>query len=582
MDTAPVLSPADPLAQERARAAWQRAMLAARLFAVDPAGLGGLVLRARAGPVRATWLEMFETLALDPLRRVPPDIADERLLGGLDLTATLRAGRPVHGAGLLDEARAAGAILVLPMAERVPQALAGRLAQALDQGRGTGPALLALDEGAEDDERAPATLTDRMALWIDLDAIPLSIAYADPAEALGAPIAAARQRLPKVETTPEQAEALTAGAAALGIGSLRAPLMALQAARILAALDGQTEAADGHVELAAALILAPRATALPQPDQSEDPPPPEEPPDDDQTDRDRQEQQQETGQLEDRVMDAARAVLPPDFLTGSSGRSRGQSARAGAGVKQAAPSHGRPAGTRPGAPDGRHRLDVLATLRQAAPWQSLRRSAADPRSLVVTPDDFQIKRHVRPAESVLIFLVDASGSAAAARLAEAKGAVELMLAEAYQRREKVALIAFRGTEADLMLPPTRALVAAKRKLAVLPGGGGTPLAAGLLAGLGLGRQIRRDGATPYLIALTDGRGNIALDGTPGRAQAAEDAETAARAIAAEALDTVLIDTANRPQRAAEALARLMGGRYLPLPRADARGLSQAIRVATGA
>jgi magnesium chelatase subunit D len=90
-----------------------------------------------------------------------------------------------------------------------------------------------------------------------------------------------------------------------------------------------------------------------------------------------------------------------------------------------------------------------------------------------------VSRFKQRRETTTIFVVDASGSAALHRLAEAKGAVELLLADCYVRRDRVAMLAFRGKGAELMLPPTRSLVRAKRSLAGLPGGGGTPLAAGM-------------------------------------------------------------------------------------------------------
>jgi len=101
--------------------------------------------------------------------------------------------------------------------------------------------------------------------------------------------------------------------------------------------------------------------------------------------------------------------------------------------------------------------------------------------VIVRPADIHLSRYETRRDRLLIFTVDASGSAALARLAEAKGAVELLLAQAYARRDQVALVAFRGDGAETLLPPTRSLVQAKRRLAGLPGGGGTPLAAGLLA-----------------------------------------------------------------------------------------------------
>ena len=168
-----------------------------------------------------------------------------------------------------------------------------------------------------------------------------------------------------------------------------------------------------------------------------------------------------------------RAAIPPGVLAAmEAGRLARTSAGAGQGAQVKAVRRGRPAGTRAGDPR-RARLDIAATLAAAAPWQRARQAGAEPR-LRLRREDFRVKRFVSRAESTTIFVVDASGSAALARLAEAKGAVELLLAEAYVRRTQVALIAFRGTSAELLLPPTRSLARAKRALADLAGGGGTP------------------------------------------------------------------------------------------------------------
>ncbi len=201
---------------------------------------------------------------------------------------------------------------------------------------------------------------------------------------------------------------------------------------------------------------------------------------------------------------------------------------------------------------------------------------------MVRPEDVRIRRLVQRTETTTIFAVDASGSAALERLAEAKGAVELLLAECYVRRDRVALIAFRGREADLLLPPTRSLVRAKRALAGLPGGGGTPLAAGIDAAAALAEGIRRGGRTPVVVLLTDGRANIARSGAPGRAAAAADALEAAWALAARGTRALLIDTAFLPQEAAGRLAAAMAAHYLPMPQADAARLSRAVRRETAA
>jgi magnesium chelatase subunit D len=237
---------------------------------------------------------------------------------------------------------------------------------------------------------------------------------------------------------------------------------------------------------------------------------------------------------------------------------------------------------RGGRPRSGARLNLIETLRAAAPWQRLRKGAASPDDeagprIAVRPEDFRVTRLKQRSETTTIFVVDASGSSALNRLAEAKGAVELLLGECYSRRDKVALIAFRGRGAELLLPPTRSLLRAKRCLANLPGGGGTPLAAGIDAAGALAEGVRRQGATPVMILMTDGQANIARGGVAGRTQANADATAAASLVRAASLTALLIDTSPRAQAAAGRLAAEMGATYLPLPAANSASLSQSVR-----
>jgi magnesium chelatase subunit D len=227
--------------------------------------------------------------------------------------------------------------------------------------------------------------------------------------------------------------------------------------------------------------------------------------------------------LEDIVLDAAKAALPPDLLAHQAAGDRGRGlARAPgrAGQVKASVKRGRPIGIRTGEPKNGARLHLLETLKAAAPWQALR-GRSD--WFQVRRDDFRIVRFRQRIGTTTIFAVDASGSAAMHRLAEAKGAVELLLADCYVRRDQVAMIAFRGDGATLLLPPTGSLLRAKRCLAGLPGGGPTPLATGIAAAHGLAGSIRRAGRTPVITLLTDARANIARDGTGGRPRAEAEA-----------------------------------------------------------
>lgn len=573
-------SPADP---------WTLAGQAAALFAVDPHGCGGVVLRTRPGPARESWLALLRALLppLTPLRRVPLAVSDSRLLGGLDLTATLQAGRPIAERGLLAEAD--GGVLLLAMAERLSPTTAAHLTATLDSGELRlerdgltlrAPArcgVVALDEGMDADERAPAALRERLAFYLELP-VQATTLPADPAL-----ISAARARLPTVQSDEPVLEALCAAALALGVLSLRAPLLALRVARASAALAGRERVTDVDAALAAQLVFAHRATTLPpaEPAAAPEPTPPATEP----AEADPANLTPSAAELENMMLAAAQAALPADLLAQLklADGSRSRSPRSGrAGVVSSSSRRGRPAGVRRGALRAGARLNLIETLRAAAPWQTLRRQHASPTPaprIRVHRDDFRITRCKQRTETTTIFVVDASGSAALHRLAEAKGAVELLLADCYVRRDSVALIAFRGRGAELLLPPTRSLVRAKRSLASLPGGGATPLAAGIDAALALADTVRRREATPVIVLLTDGRANISRDGSAGRAQAEDDALAAARQVALSGITTLLIDMAPRPQPPAARLAAALAARYLPLPYADAARLSQAIQAA---
>jgi magnesium chelatase subunit D len=583
------------------------ASIALEIFAVAPHTLGGVRLRCGAGPERDAWLGAVRLLlpASMPWRRLPVHTRDDALLGGLDLAATLASGKPVAQRGLL--AQAEGGIVVCAMAERMDVALAARLCAALDDGARI--SVIALDEGAADDETPPPALLDRLSLWVRPEAAVVEV------NAQRVPAASERWR--EVGASHDVIEALVAAAAALGVASSRANWQALCVARIAAALDGRADVQAEDAALAARLVLAPRATRAPQASEEpapEAPPPPNESDDPSQEDDDNASADQSDRPLDDRVIAAALAAIPPGLLAllaagRAPGPRRGDAGRVGQNT--ASRQRGRVIGAVRGEPRGGARLALIETLRAAAPWQKVRRAAvakqqacsrsqanaADPAlpgrllereaaegrfgRVQVTRDDLRVQRRVQRRATTTIFAIDASGSQALHRLAEAKGAVELLLADCYARRDRVAVIGFRGSSAQVLLAPTRSLVRAKRQLAGLPGGGGTPLAAGIDAVQAMAGAVRRGGATPLVVLLTDGRANIARDGTPGREAAARDALSAARAFAATSTAALLIDTSAQPGAAAQAIAAALGARCIALPHAQAQALSRAVRAERG-
>ena len=559
--------------------ALDRARLALDVLALDGAALGGLWLRARIGPARAAVMGRLADIPL-PARRIHPTIDDGALFGGTDLAASLSAGAHRKSAGILAQPYA----LILTMAERAPAGLAARLAQYLDAGTSC---LIALDEGAEAEETLSPTLAERLALFLDLSDFAL-----EDAEGLEAAsdLTLARARLIHVRSAglpPQAMNALAAAAASLGIDSLRAPMMAARAAFAIAALRELDAPDDTCLRDAASLVYAHRATIFPDTPQEDAPPPDAPPPNDTPNDAPDDTPQDLADIPQDLVLEAVRAALPADVLARlAAGRAaRGMKGGTGTEAKMKGNHRGRPLPARAGRMRQGKRIDILATLRAAAPMQTLRGAgfgAGDtPKRLAIRPSDLRIKRYQHSSDRVLIFTVDASGSSAFARLAEAKGAVELLLAQSYARRDHVALLAFRGQGCEVVLPPTRSLTATKRRLAGLAGGGGTPLAAGLRMGLDVALQARARGMMPTLALLTDGRGNIALDGSANRARADEDAQRLARVFAASGIPALVIDIATRPQPSLAGLARSMGATYLPLPRADSRLLTKVLQAGMG-
>jgi magnesium chelatase subunit D len=582
------------------------AALVASLFAVDPEGLGGVCLRSLPQPARDQWLQLLrELLPLQQAwRRAPCNISDDRLLGGLDLTATLNAGRVIAARGILSEAD--GGIVIMSMAERLTGHTCACLSAVIDSGAvlldrdgvarrfSARVAIVALDESVAEDECVPHGLLDRLAFLVDLSGLDTRSMLVPHHER--EQILAARRLIPRIQADAAVITAICGAALALGADSPRVSLLTLRAARAAAALAGRSSITAQDAALAVRLVLAPRATLMPagmpvgegseqtNPEEGPDGEPPNNaiPPSDasDAWSRDALEPA-DAGAVTNTVLAAAAAAIPKGLLAATVARAEQHKSKARgvgrAGALRAAAGRGRPAGLRSGPPQGAARLNLSATLRTAAPWQVLRGRTSLDGKVRIAASDLRVTRYKQRSRTLTIFAVDASGSAALNRLGEAKGAVELLLAECYIRRDLVSVIAFRGRGAEILLPPTRSLVRAKRSLASLPGGGGTPLAAAIEAAGVLANQARRRGETPTIVLLSDGRANVARNGAPGRESAHNDAMGVAGWVRRCNVAAVFVDTSTRPNVLAQALALNMGAKYVALPYANAQTLNEIVK-----
>jgi len=407
---------------------------------------------------------------------------------------------------------------------------------------------------------------------------------------LRALLADARERLPRVHISDEQIRGLAQAALSLGVEGNRADVFAVKTALAAAALSGRPDVDEDDLKIAARLVLMPRATRLPEGDaqDSAEPPPPQQPNEQSEStdaredDRSDSPQEKQPEQIEALLLSAVEAELPTDVLAlPFAVQRRGRSGSRGAALNA---RRGKFVRAVEASPRG-NRISVLHTLLAAAPWQRVRRTSADelrsPGAVSIEKSDVRVKRYRDKAGTLFIFVVDASGSMAINRMREAKGAVARLLQNAYVHRDQVALVAFRGKAAQVLLPPSTSVERAKRELDVMPTGGGTPLASALWTAWQLAKQARSRGVhQASVVLMTDGRANVGLnvDAAEGRERTAEEVQQLAALLCADGLASVVIDTqvGYLSRGDAPKLAKQLGGRYVYLPNARAEQIARQV------
>jgi len=506
------------------------------------------------------------------LKHLSANTSLERFGGCLDLAATLACGERVEAAPLLKE----GNVGALNVSFELEPEFIHRLTAWLEEGGAGG--LIVFDDGNEPYD----ALAEHASIFLDLHGVRhFQIKPVPQAQALAA----------RAVCDDESISRICAMALALGLPSTRTGLGAVQVSIANARLCCRDQVSPPDVELAARLCLLHRATRLPQLEedacsQNDDVEPSNSHQQSNFNDRDSNssmEQAEGSGEID---VQALLANLPADLLASLAQKqeSRISSSRMGRKARHDNQAkHGRPGRCHRRRPRGGERLDLVQTLRAAAPWQRIRRGdeSGSDGCVKLRVSDLHVKSFRKSKPSSTIFAVDASGSTALARLGEAKGAVEQLLSQSYVNRDEVSLVAFNGSCARLELPPTRSLTRAKRLLSNLTGGGGTPLAHGLQIALSTAQAERRNGHLPRIVFLTDGSANVCLSGQGNRKAAMDDALLMADSVRASDIPVLLIDVARIPKASTQELARRMGARHMPLPFVSSRALARAIQATDG-